>query len=688
VKRRSPFILLLLAASLGPLEASQQSPQSPQSQDPPPKTRADDEPPRLKPLPPEQSTSLSPTILDRSSATVSVITGPDLQMLGVRTLTDALRIIPGLEIQKISTTESGVSVRGYSGPSSARQGILGLIDGRQVYNEFFGGVWWESLPITLDGIKAIEVIRGPSSFLYGPNAMYGLVNIVTKSPLDYDEGSTTHHDVFVTMAAGSYASNLETLTVVKREGDSGLKATIAHDDMDQFDGHRDTKNNLFADLRFRTKLDEHQQLELSAGASQNKFDVFFPRIYLDPTTPLAPATYTTHAREYFLKANYSFCEQLRVQASWTRFTADGQPDFVYMPFSLLLDTADLDAQYVFTPFDANRVTLGAGYRYTTFATRDSDVSDGRHATGLGWFFFQDEITVARELFFTAGARIDDHSVSGVSISPRVALVWEFVPPTIRMVDGVAVSEPGQSIRATASYGFRDPSLRDLWFDMQINPAGQPLPPQPGLPRVVGNRDLKPEEIRSFEAGYWGRPTARLQAECSVFYNLTDHLFAFQENLNPATGLPDGTASRHNVSNEETYGVEVNVEYQLTGEVFTFGNYAYEIRRNRQTHDRIHDAPRNKANAGVRVINEKGLSGMLWMNFFDRVDFTDKNTGLSLGSVPSYALLNAKVWYPIRLGNADGKLFLQAFNLLDNVHREYIQSKTYGLMALAGVEIAW
>jgi iron complex outermembrane receptor protein len=681
VTRRSPFIILLLAASLGPLEAFQQS------QDPPPKAHADEEPPRLKPLPQEQSTSLSPTILDRSSATVSVITGPDLQMLGVRTLTDALRIIPGMEIQKISATESGVSVRGYSGPSSARQGILGLIDGRQVYNEFFGGVWWESLPVTLDGVKAIEVIRGPSSFLYGPNAMYGLVNIVTKSPLDYDDGATAHHDVFLTMAAGSYASNLETLTYVKREGDSGLKATIAHDDMDQFDGHRDTKNNLFADLRFRTKLDETQQLELSGGASQKKFDVFFPRIFLDPSNSLVAATYTTQAHEYYLKANYSLCEQLRVQASWTRFTADGQPDLVYMPFSLLLDTADLDVQYVFTPLDANRVTLGAGYRYTTFATNDFDVSDGRHATGLGWFFFQDEITIARELFFTAGARIDDHSVSGVSVSPRVALVWEFVPPTIRMVDGIAISEPGQSVRVTASYGFRDPSLRDLWFDMQIDPSGTNPPPQPGQPRVVGNKELKPEEIRSFEIGYWGRPTTRLQAECSVFYNLTDHLFAFQENLDPA-GIFNGTVSRHNVNNEETYGVEFNVEYQLTGEVSTFGNYAYEIRGNRQTHDRIHDAPMHKANAGVRIINEKGLSGMLWMNYFDRVEFTDKNTTKPLGSVSSYALLNAKVWYPIRLGNADGKLFLQAFNLLDNVHREYIDSESYGLLALAGVEIAW
>src|ERR1041384_7588964 len=78
---------------------------------------------RLPPPPQEQSTSLSPTILSRSSATVSVITGSDLQSLGVRSLTDALRIIPGMEVQKLSASESGVSVRSYGGPGSAPQGV-------------------------------------------------------------------------------------------------------------------------------------------------------------------------------------------------------------------------------------------------------------------------------------------------------------------------------------------------------------------------------------------------------------------------------------------------------------------------------------------------------------------------------------------------------------------------------------
>jgi iron complex outermembrane receptor protein len=645
-----------------------------------------EEPPRLKPPPDEQSTSLSPTILSRSSATISVITGADLSMLGVRTLTDALRIIPGMEVQKLSASESGVSVRSYGGPGSARQGILALDDGRQVYNEFFGGVWWESLMVSMDEIKRVEVLRGPGSFLYGPNAMHGLINIVTMSPLDYAEGTLATKQVFLSAAAGSYASNVETATFVKREGNTGIKVTVCHDDIDEFEHHVDTSNKLFASVRFQTRIDDAQLLEFSGGASQHKFDVFFPPIFISGIQ-LDAATYTTHSQEYFLKANYQFGDGLKVQATWSRFTAFGQPDFTYLPFHLLLDVADIDVQYSVNPIRNNHVTLGTGYRYAGFDTQGNDVSDGRHSIGLGWFFIQDELTLLRDLFVTAGARLDAHTVSGVTVAPRVAVVWEFVPPSVVTIAGKDVLEPGQSVRATMGYGYRTPGLRDLWFDMPLNSSDMkpPLPP-PNTITVTGNRDLKPEEIRSFEVGYWGRPHRQLQAECSLYYNLYDRLFAFSQN--PGSAPPDIEASRHNLNREDTYGVEANVEYQLTGEIYTFANYAYEIRRDRDTHNGIPGGPRNKVNVGARVINEKSLSGMLWVNYFGAVEFRDKFSGASLGSVPSYVLLNAKIWYPIRLGSADGRVFLQGFNLLDNVHREYPGTQEYGLLALAGVEIAW
>src|SRR4051812_23957432 len=102
--------------------------------------------------------------------------------------------MPGLEVEKISASESAISVRGYVGPSSATQGMLLVVDGRQAYNEFFGAPFWENIGVVLGEIKSIEVIRGPGSFLYGPNAMHGFVSITTMSPLDYAVGSYANHE--------------------------------------------------------------------------------------------------------------------------------------------------------------------------------------------------------------------------------------------------------------------------------------------------------------------------------------------------------------------------------------------------------------------------------------------------------------------------------------------------------------
>ena len=181
---------------------------------------AQDPGPRLKPPPVDPITIRRPQPFPWAAATFTGLDGDDVRDFGGRFFTDSLRRVPGLEVQRVSSTESNVSARSYNDDSSASQGILGLLDGRQVYNDFFGGVFWDAIPMTLDEIKAIEVIRGPGSFLHGPNAMHGLVNFITKSPLDYAEGTTAGHEVFLSVAGGSHRANVESLTFVKREGNT------------------------------------------------------------------------------------------------------------------------------------------------------------------------------------------------------------------------------------------------------------------------------------------------------------------------------------------------------------------------------------------------------------------------------------------------------------------------------------
>jgi iron complex outermembrane receptor protein len=640
----------------------------------------------LQPVPPISTFTRS--FLDRATATMTVISGDDIESLGVRSIADALRIVPGVEIQKISSTESSVSLRSYTAGTASSQGVLGLVNGRQVFNEFFGGVFWENLPVLLDEIKSIEVIRGPGSFFYGPNAMHGLVNIQTKTPLDYFAPGTPEHEVILHAEGGTYRSNLESLIFVHHEGDSALKVKVAHDDIAQFEGGGGTRNKGFFEAMFETRPAVDQRILVTAGASRQDFDVLIPTTPGPPPSVLPPATFHTHANEFYGQVLYALgrgsdeptASLLTAQVDWNHFSAIGDPNQVYIPFTVFLDTADLDLQYRFGSWGPHVFTAGSGFRYDTFTTQNSDVSMGRHATWLAWIFVQDEIEIVRErLFLTGGGRLDQHSTAGTSIAPRMALVWQFARDELAQKDQARKRDDSvQSLRLTAGSGFRNPSLRDLWFNMPLN----------GIPGTIGsNRDLKPEELKSFEFGYWGRPTPRLQMEASTYYNRADRLVAFQP-----VSLAPLVFARENVGREDAYGIETNVEYQLTTEVYAFGNYSYEIRRDREDgYKRIPGGPRNKASAGVRILPAKGTSGlgaMLWGTFFDESDFQEKGNGTSLGGVPAYTLLNGSVWYPFKIGSAEGRVFVQGLNLLDHRHKEHPDGQTYGLLGVAGVEIAW
>ncbi len=596
--------------------------------------------------------------LPQAPSSITVLKGEDLRRTGVRFLPDAFRLVPGFEVIRLSSTESSVSARGYNDDSSASQGILGLVDGRVVDHPFFGAVVWETLPVVLDDVERIEVVRGPGSFVHGPNAMHGLVNIVTKSPLRYASDHTSF-----SAGTGSYGSSTASLVHVRRERNAALKAKLAWDDIGGFESREENaKDKAFLELRFEAALDEapallpagepEHRIDLTAGAGRQKFDVLIPTF-----AGVLPARFSNEAVELYARAAYER-DAVRAQLSWTRFDAEARPDAVYVPFELLLDAADLDVQYSERLMDAHTFTAGAGYRFSAFETENADVALGRHRTGLYWAFAQDEWALVPEtLWFTAGVRWDRHTISHDATSPRFAAVWQF--------------GEGQYLRGSAGYGFRNPSLREIWFDMPV--LG-------GAATISGNRDLDAEKIRAFELGYGGRIAASVRAELTAYYNLVDRLVEFR-----ATG-PAAIAPK-NENKEDAYGAETEVEISLSERLSGFGNYSYGVRRDRDTHDRSPSAPRHKANVGLKfTLPEPALVAMVWAPFFDEVAYLDTATGISTGRVDAFVLLNARVTVELPLPGT--RAFVQAFNLLDYDHREQPQGDSYGLLFMAGAELGW
>jgi iron complex outermembrane receptor protein len=547
-----------------------------------------------------------PIPIARAPSTITVIDGTDVRRSGARYVSDVLRMVPGLEVLRTTSTESNVAARGYNDSASTAQGMMGLIDGRQVYNDFFGNVLWDALPVSLDEIDRIEVIRGPGSFLYGPNAMHGLVNIVTKSPLDYGNDDLLH----LSAGGGNYRSSLATMMYVKQipEDNAGFKTTLEWNNISRFEPRdKGSSDKVFVNLGYEKQFGEDEdnhRIELAAGATTMNQELIIASTGAIPSANLANDT-----QDLFVQAKYTLGD-LKAQAVWAGFDATSNPNRIYQPFEVDLDTVDIDLQYSFggdesSAWKDHNVTVGAGYSYSTFTTHDTD---------LVWGFVQDEITLG-DVYVTAGLRVDWYSTSGLNLSPRVAAAWEFTTD--------------QYLRASAGFGFRNPSLRENFFNMPL--SGVPV-------TIVGNDDLDAEKMRSFELGWFGSfdfeaeaqqgaiedppdtPVPSLKAGVNVFYNLIDDLIVFQP-----TAADPSKVGPINREDDEAYGVEIEAEYLFTKWTSAFANYSYEIRQDRDTSHRIATAPRHKANAGLRMSTEWGLSAMLWLNYFDETAF---------GGVPS------------------------------------------------------
>ena len=116
--------------------------------------------------------------LSRVAAAIFVITQEDIQRSGATSIEDLLRIVPGLDVAQINGSTWAIGARGFNQQLSNK--LLVMVDGRIVYTEAFGGVYWDAVDLPLEDIDRIEVIRGPGGSIWGANAVNGVISIFTK----------------------------------------------------------------------------------------------------------------------------------------------------------------------------------------------------------------------------------------------------------------------------------------------------------------------------------------------------------------------------------------------------------------------------------------------------------------------------------------------------------------------------
>ena len=163
--------------------------------------------------------------ISQAPGNVYVITDDDIRQSGATDLPTVLRRIPGIEVMQVTGADFNVSVRGDNQLTANK--LLVMVDGRSIYVDTQGQVYWKAIPVTLPEIKRIEVLRGPASVTYGFNAFDGIINIITKSPEEM-RGTTLQ------FGGGSYGTISSAAIHAGTVGKFGYRLSVGHDQNQQW----------------------------------------------------------------------------------------------------------------------------------------------------------------------------------------------------------------------------------------------------------------------------------------------------------------------------------------------------------------------------------------------------------------------------------------------------------------------
>jgi len=584
------------------------------------------------------------TPLDKAAAVASVITDDDILAMGATDINQVLETIPGLHVKSISAAVPPKFIfRGIT--SFYNSQTLMLVNGIPVTTLFTGNrsQVWGGMPVK--AIKRIEVIRGPGSALYGADAFAGVINIITKSRKDINgtqvgirigsfdtktswlQHGGTHHDYEVALSL-EYQSTDGWKEIVEADGigasgpvSTGVKATEMRVDI--------TKGNWSS----RAGYQGRRGLSTAVGLAQ----------VLDPNARFDSDRINLDSR-YLLKhiipnldiesqISYYFNTQ-EVATNPTLFPGGvfpGFPDGVIGAPGYKEQQARVNINSLYNGFENHFIRTGIGgfwgdlFETTELKNFDLDfslipappfvpkgslvdVSDtvdvflpekDRKSYHL---FVQDEWQFADNWALTSGLRYDHYSDFGGTTNPRLSLVWATT----------------DSITTKLLYGraFRAPSIVELFAT--------------GNPVALGNPDLDPEIIDSYEFAFSHQINAKVLYRANLFYyNIKDYIIV--------SGVPGELAQ--NQGKRQGQGSEFEFEYKVSQKLKLFGNYAYQKSEDKDTSKATGEAPNHQA-----YVRAQWKADNKWL-FTPQINWVGKQRrvdGDAREPTPSYATVDLTI----------------------------------------------
>jgi len=567
---------------------------------------------------------------------------------GMRHVSDLLRLVPGFQVTSANQDPAVVAYHGLSGGMTSEEytpRVQVLIDGRSQYSPLFkSGVNWNLLPVAMENIERIEVIRGPNTVAYGSNASLGVINIVTQDSsltkgwlFSANNGNDGIRDALLRW--GGDMAGTDVRLTLQQLADDGLQHAYYSAWTDPHDSRRARLLDLRADRRLNNRDD--LQLTLTHAADVSQFGRP-DRPTRDPLRDLRQDSTSLGAR---WRRAIATDEEIRLRYAYTEDWAKGpyledasfnlwtKPDSApKVPIVYAADpggrstTHELEFDHFMPLSAAVRLMWGAGAKAVAlFSPGQFSTHDWKHRSSYR-AFGNLEYRPARPWLLNLGASIEHDSLNGWMVDPRASISYHLTEE--------------QTLRLTGSRAHRTPSLYEMQGRIEKKNSGTTTP----FNLTYFSQGVQPERIDSVEVGYFGDfAAARANVDIRAFRERIPNRIQIVPLALPASSADyDETLGQRTYRNLNTFYPYGRADGAINIERVVIRGYEYQLRWQPFAGTRL-----IYSNALVTIDADLTDQGLIADTFGENTDKISRQTRESAPRRSQSAMLIQKLPYDVQ-----------------------------------------
>ncbi len=476
------------------------------------------------------------------------ITGTEIKNAGSNSIAEALRLCPELIVREVTNGVYDVHIRGFDnmprltdGAFQTNQLTLVMIDDRPVFNHNMGAVYWEALPIEVHDVERIEIVKGPSAPLFGPNAVSGVINIITKKGADEGVFSTadvqygTQNSLIgranVGLKQGKFSANVSGNFQQRDNYDDEYFEYASGRYVAGFENLNDPQGNtirpdLFGDADQSIKkwgVNLFTQLEvkpeflvgLDAGTQQSENQ----RYYFN--NGYTPISYTTFNSNYLNL--YSDYKGLKARASLSNGRDNLNPFVSQVSFEYEYNVADIFIDYTWNVTDNLTIQPGLNYqraKYTgLYDDEELPLIEGTQTLETSALSLRFDYKPIEKLRLIAALRGDKFSQpDDTYLSYQFASTYH-------------INEKNM-LRAVYAKSNSSAFIGPTYLNVNIEYDVPGLPGYRGIYQYQGNPDMKLFNLSLYEFGYRVKLLNNLEADLTLFHQEGNNFYSVITNAAP------------------------------------------------------------------------------------------------------------------------------------------------------------